>query len=109
MPAPRGNSVCARRAGIRACESGVSPSHEAAAAEIAGGRLSQWRRDTPLSRLPLRGQHRNWVANSAQTPIDTLNGRTAAKDETRTCFPFDSGEEFDRSTREHGQILTISR
>jgi hypothetical protein len=56
MPAPRGISVRVHWAGIRACASGVSPSHEVAddPASFHSGIVTR-----PNNRLPLRGQHRN--------------------------------------------------
>lgn len=103
-PAPRGNSVRVRRAGIRACESGASPSHDVSNTNRHGAdplsfRTTVAERHTPFFRLPLRGQHRNWVAlgrHNRGCP------RSAMPCQTLTCFPFDPRQGFGRGTREQG-------
>ena len=90
MPAPRGISVCVQWAGIRAYESGVSPSREAAnvASAFHSGIVTR-----PYNRLPLRGQHRNCTAGS-------ITGKRAPV--SRLTPPKTVG----RGTRERAWILT---
>ena len=90
MPAPRGISVRVQWAGIRACASGVSPSHEVADDPA----LSQWHRDTPLESLT--------VAGAAQELL-RLKSVTGGRAPVSRLTP---PQKMDRGTRERARILT---
>ena len=90
MPAPRGISVRVQWAGIRACASGVSPSHEVADDPA----LSQWHRDTPLESLT--------VAGAAQELL-RLKSETGGRAPVSRLTP---SKKIERGTRERARILT---
>ena len=107
MPAPRGNSVRVRRAGIRACESGVSPSHDVSNTNWHGANPLSFRttvaeRHTPFFAYRCGGSTGIGLRLDTAQPRGTAGGHAMP---TLTCFPFDPRQGFGRGTREQERIL----